>query len=1478
MLRRLCWAVALSFLFLPLASAQSKPQGTTKQPSAAARTAQAPSEDRRREAERDEVRERERWFYQQRAFPFKRIPPGARARALQRVVEMRRAERQRGFVQAPGTAEAISANTMTWTPIGPQPSNSGSIPGFGSIFGLTSGRVSALAVNPANPDDVYAGGAQGGVWRSTDGGANWVPLTDDQPSLAIGSIALDSTTCSSAGCQTIYVGTGEQAFSGDSYYGAGILKSTDGGATWTQLGQAVFGGPVHPNVGGAHIGSLVVNRGDPQVLLAGVQILVNVDTGTSSGIYRSTDGGQNWTKVLSGAVGTEVFFDPANPDLAWAALGSPGGDSENGIYRSANRGATWTRNTGTNLPTTGLGRIEIAVSPSSPSSIYASIADATTGSSDLLGFFRTIDGGANWTRLTSTPDFCTPQCMYDHVIRVHPNNAGVVYAGGSAAVNASFTAFVFLIRSTDGGNSWTSIAPGTSLPIPHVDQHAFAFGFSGTTATRLYIGNDGGVWRTDVTSPTGGITWTNLNGSTNPGMALGLTQHYPGLAIHPSSENVALSGSQDNDTHRYDGSLLWQQIGNFCDGGWSVIDPFIPSTWYATCQFTFIVKSVQNGQANTFTQFADNGIDFSDSVEFIAPFVADPNTLDRLYFGTFRVWQTNNGGQSWQAVSPDVSGGSVLETIAVAPLDPNVVYVGSGAGTIQRTLNAGAGTSAVWTDVTGTGLPGRFITQIAVHPTLTDTLFAAFSGFGSCSGCDGMGHIFRSTTGGIAWIDISGNLPDTPVNDIVVDPNDLTGNTLYIGTDVGVFFTTDGGVSWSTLMTGLPNVAVFSLKLHPTSRILRAATHGRSVWDLQLPGLPPYHLRSVDPVSFNASDGFTRNMAVRGAGFTASSVVEWNGQPLVTTPDSTEPATKLNATVPNTLIGSAQVGIARVRVNDPAQGITNELAVTVVGAVPVVNSIDPTLTAPGSTDLQITVNGTNFSAESVVRFNGQDLATTFFGSPSRLFATIPASLMSTSGIFPVTVFSGPPGGGESQPAFFTVTGPPPPNDNFANAIVISGTSFSNSQNTVGATTEAGDPSPGSFATCSGAGRNFSIWYRYTPTSNVTVTIDTGASQYDTVLSVWSGTALGSLTAVACNDDAFIPGGPSQLTVALTAGTTYNFMITGFGPQDAGDTNFNFSVAVAPPNDNFASATAVDSAPFFDNVNSALATTASTDPTPGCASGAASNGRAKSIWYRFTPGSNTTVDAGTFLSGYDTILSAWTGTAGNLTSVACNDDTGGGLQSAVSFSATANTTYYFMVTAFSNDGGPTVFSLFSTVGPASDFSMSPSPGTVTVARGQSGTSTITVSAIAGFSGSVTLSCSGLPSRSTCALNPTSVTPGANPATSTLTITTTAGAGLFPPPPGRVVPVPVAAWWIAALLAVLALAVWRRKSPSWRWVGVSMLLLVMALALLQMACGGGGDGGSPPPPPPTGTPPGTYTVTVSGTSGTLTRTTTVTLTVN
>src|SRR5882672_6344790 len=816
-------------------------------------------------------RERLKWFYDQRAYPSGHIPENVRGKALTQMDGMIQREIQMGLRSAP-VADGIipfPGSTTNWLFIGPRPINQT----FGGNGGspTASGRVTSLAIDPSDGtgNTIYLGGAEGGVWKTTDGGATWATNFDSQPSLSIGAVAVAPSSPT-----TVYVATGEENFAGDNFYGAGVIKSPDGGTTWAPVGLGgnggtitgvtgitSFTGPFATGVGGAFIGSLSVNPLDANTVLAGASIF----SSAGSGIYCSNDGGLNWSLKVAGPAGTSVVY--ASSTNAFAAIGLPagpgGGNTANGIYLSTNANLacasqTWNKLT-INVPgvdPTNFGRITLAVAPSTTGSlatttIYAAIANYFLSSNNLLAMLKSTDGGTTWTQLPSTPDFCAGQCWYDVAIAVHPTNPNFVVVGGSAFDNNSSTLF----RSTDGGTTWTSggsddFTIGSTSVRPHVDTHALAFAANGATP-RLYTGDDGGMWRTDDPTMTPHVLWVDLNNT------LGLTQFYPGMGVHPSDQNIIYGGNQDNGTPKYSGTLDWNDMGVCGDGGYFAIDPNVPSTVYASCQAYSINRSLRNGDViSGFPSFIDitSGINQNDQSEFIPLLVIDSSLSIRLYFGTCRIWQTMDRGDTWTAISADLSAGNVgdcsvagpgnVSTIDVLHNDSNIGVAATTNGRVWRTLNAGLGASATWSDITGTGLSTRFITSIKTKrgDSTGNILYATFSGFSGNNGnfADNLGHVFKTTNGGVTWSDISGNLPNIPVNSIVVDHNSApVFDALYVGTDIGVFTCADPEAAtpctnWTVVGAGLPRVPVLSLEERRESRNLLAGTHGRGAWNFRL--------------------------------------------------------------------------------------------------------------------------------------------------------------------------------------------------------------------------------------------------------------------------------------------------------------------------------------------------------------------------------------------------------------------------------------------------------------------------------------------------------------------------------------------------------------------------------------------------------------------------------------------------------------------
>jgi photosystem II stability/assembly factor-like uncharacterized protein len=626
-------------------------------------------------------------------------------------------------------------------------------------------------------------------------------MSDNQPSLAIGSIAIDSNG-------NVLAGTGDGDFGCGSYYGAGILKSTDGGNTWAQIGASTFAK--------ATLGKLAVNPNNPNVILAATGAAATITSsagdnctqinpGIPQGIYISRDGGSTWSNSLNaGCCGPAValMLDPTNASIVYSgALG--------GIYKSTDGGSTWRGPLGGGLPSTpNGGAVKLDVVASSPLTVYAAMG---TGPSFEGQLYRTTNGGSTWTNLTSsipTRSFCGSQCASDMYVAVDPTDPNTVYLGGLG-----------FWRTTNGGGTWTELSGilNSSIAGIHVDQHAFAF--SPTSHTTLYVGNDGGIWFSpNANTCTPSYCWTNLNAG------LAITQ-FQALTTHPTNSSIFFGGTQDNGAIQHVGiSTTWTVLLPG-DEGASFYDRNNPSTMY-TQNFETVQRSTNGGGSWT---VVTNGINRSDQIGPVYdPMAMDPNTPTTLYWGTAHMYKTTNRGDNWTLLTPGVAV-NMLSAITVARSNNQYVYAGTVSGQVFVSTNGGNNFTEI-----DAGLPFRCVTKIAIDPANAQRVVVTFTGFGGK-------HIFLTTNAGSAWTDITSSLPDYPANSALID----SAGTIYIGTDIGVFVTENSGTTWSTLGTGLPRVPVFDLVFASDGTLL-AATYGRSVWAL--------------PFDFTLSNGGSRSV------------------------------------------------------------------------------------------------------------------------------------------------------------------------------------------------------------------------------------------------------------------------------------------------------------------------------------------------------------------------------------------------------------------------------------------------------------------------------------------------------------------------------------------------------------------------------------------------------------------------------------------
>lgn len=653
-----------------------------------------------------------------------------------------------------------SASVANWTSLG----TTSSTGGYGGI-----GRINCVAFHPTNNSIYWVGSAGGGVWVTTNNGSSWTCLTDKIGTLTISDIVIPSDYTSS---NTIYIATGDK----EQYWRAhsiGVLKSTDGGATWASTGLSYLASA------NESINRLQIDPSNNQVLLAA----------TSNGVFKTTDGGTTWGTLLTSVNYIDLESKPGDFNTLYGS--TVGGK----IYMSSNSGVTWT-NVFTN---SNARRIELAVSSNQSSWVYAVMANSVDG---LFGVYKSTNSGSSFSQvfsgtttnlLSSDSDGAEDggQADYDLTLACSPLDANIIIIGG-----------INTWKSTNGGLSWNLSSHwwGDGVQAVHADKHMHKYRGNGT----LFECNDGGIY----ISTNSGNSWTDKTDG------LVISQMYR-LGVSATAANETITGLQDNGTKlRSSGS--WSDVKGG-DGMECIIDFTNANIQYGT---------YVNGQISKTTNHWSSANDIEPSAagsgSWVTPYIMDPTNHLILYAGYSNIWKSTNGGSSWNVIST-MSTADLMESMAIAPSNNQVLYVAD-YNTIWKTMNGGTS----WINITS-GLPASSgsITYITVKNDDENTLWVTLGSYNSYK-------IFQSVNAGSTWTNISAGLPPVPVNTIVQNKQTSTSVELFAGTDVGVYYK-NGMNEWVAFNTNLPNVKVSELEIYysvnPDNTRLRAATFGRGLWE-----------------------------------------------------------------------------------------------------------------------------------------------------------------------------------------------------------------------------------------------------------------------------------------------------------------------------------------------------------------------------------------------------------------------------------------------------------------------------------------------------------------------------------------------------------------------------------------------------------------------------------------------------------------------
>ncbi|HHG86425.1 MAG TPA: T9SS type A sorting domain-containing protein [Bacteroidetes bacterium] len=681
------------------------------------------------------------------------------------------------------SSERRNSSSGSWAQLGPVllPAN-----GTGQPNGL--GRITAIAFHPGNANTIFAATPAGGFWTSLDYGLTWTESSVGFSRLGISSIVVDPTTPN-----TIYVGTGDR--DGGDTPGYGVWRSLDGGATWS---------PRNTNMGNRVCYEILMHPSNPNILICS----------TVNQIWRSIDAGATWTSTYSaGEDFKDLAFHPTNPNIIYAA--------GNDFYRSSDNGLTWTQVV--NGVPVGTSRIAIAVTAAQPNYCYLIAGDG--GGFD--GFYRSTDSGLNFTQRSNSPNIMGygvtggsgSQAWYDLVALGDNANADHITIGG-----------VNIWETMDGGTNWSIVAHWTGSggnPAVHADQHVLEVS---PHTNDMFNGNDGGVYYTN----NAGVSWTDVSS----GMAI--AQVYK-IGQSQQTRDLVINGYQDNGTGIYRGTAgWWTEIGG--DGMECIIDYSDDTYLYGALYYGDIRRSSNGGLS-----FSGITGGISESGPWVTPYKLHPTIPTTMFVGMNNVWRTTNvraGVVSWTQIST-LPGGSTIRDLAIAPSNPDVMYIArTGANGFYRSNNAMGG-SPTWTNLDA-GLPlSGYPRDIEIDPTDPTHLWIAMGN-----------NVYESTNSGVSFNDISGTLPNIAARTLVLDTRS-TNQALYVGMNVGVYYLDNTLLDWVPFSSGLPFVEMTELEIYydPTcagNDMLRAGTYGRGLWesDLRDPGnVAPIACFSASPTT-----------------------------------------------------------------------------------------------------------------------------------------------------------------------------------------------------------------------------------------------------------------------------------------------------------------------------------------------------------------------------------------------------------------------------------------------------------------------------------------------------------------------------------------------------------------------------------------------------------------------------------------------------